>query len=240
MDFSQDDLSDAIDRLVAQLLERAGVAEPPVDALRLAEDHIGIPVEYAEPEEDEDGRPRRQARRPGGMGLVLSPDMTDEQQQAAAAHAVARTLLPDLLRKLDITPGTESKQAAAHFRGLIAARLLVPTRMLRSALRSCKYDVPALKGVFATAAFEAVALRLLDLDDPCVIAVVDDGVVAVRRGNREPASRKLTPAEQACLDRVMELDEPQRVRAGGWTAQGWPVPDRPFRRVVLRAVPDDI
>jgi predicted transcriptional regulator len=241
MDFSPEDLSDAIDRLVAQFLERAGVAEPPVDALRLAEDHLGIPVEYAEPEEeDEYGRPRRARRPAGGTGLVLSPEMTDEQQQAAAAHAIARTLLPDLLRRLDITPGTESKQAAAHLRGLIAPRLLIPTRMLRSALRSCKYEVPALKGVFATAGFEAVALRLLDLDGPCVVAVVDDGVVAVRRGNREPTSRKLTPAEQACLDRVMELDEPQRVRADGWTAQGWPVPDRPFRRVVLRAVPDDI
>jgi hypothetical protein len=240
MDFSHEDLSDAIDRLVAPLLERAGVGAPPVDALRLAEDHLGIPVEYVEPEEDDYGRPRPPARRGGGMGIVLAPDMTDEQRQAAAARGVARTLLPDLLREVGLTPGTESKPAAAHFRGLIAARLLVPTRMLRSALRSCKYDVPALQGVFATASFEAVALRLLDLDDPCVIAVVDDGVVAVRRGNREAASRKLTPAEQACLDRVMELDEPQRVRTGGWTACGWPVPDRPFRRVILRAVPDDI
>jgi predicted transcriptional regulator len=239
MDFSQEDLFDAIDRLVAALLDRAGVVEPPVNALRIAEDHLGIPVEFAEPEEDERGRPRPRARRPTA-GIVLAPYMSDEQQQSAAAHGTARALLPDLLRKLEIAPGSESKQASAHFRGLLVARLLVPTRMFRTALRACKCDVPALHEVFATAAFETVALRLLDLDQPCVLAIVDDGVVAVRRGNTSAETKKLTAAEQQCHDRVMEQELPHRVRLGGWTVHGWPVPNRPFRRVVLRAVPDDV
>src|SRR5947208_17058630 len=172
MDFSQEDLFEACDRLVAGLLERAGVTEPPVDALRIAEDHLGIPVEFAEPEEDDRGRPRAATRR-HSAGIVLSPHMTDEQQHTAAAHGIARTLLPDLLGKLDIVPGSESKQAAAHFRSLLASRILVPARLLRAALRNCKYDVPALHEAFATASFETVALRLLDLDQPCVIAIVD-------------------------------------------------------------------
>ena len=58
--------------------------------------------------------------------------------------------------------------------------------------------MPALQKVFATATTEAVALRLLDLDEPCVIAIVDDRVVAVRRGNRSAARKKLEPAEQEC------------------------------------------
>jgi hypothetical protein len=237
MDFSQEELFDAIDRLVAGLLERAGVVAPPVDALRIAEEHLGIPVVYAEPEDEGDDGP---ARRRASGGIVLAPHMTDEQQHTAAAHAIARSLLPNLLVKLDITPGTESKQAAAHFRALIVSRLLVPTRLFRSAQRECKTDVPALAGVFRTATFEAVALRLLDLDQPCVMAIVDDGVVAVRRGNTSAESKRLTAAEQQCLDRVMKFDLPERVRADGWTVHGWPVPGRPIRRVVLRAVPDDI
>ena len=238
-EFSAEEVFEACDRLVAGLLERAGVVRPPVDALRVAEDHIGIPVEMAEPEVDERGRPRPSSRRPGS-GIVLSPHMTEEQRQAAAANGIARTLLPDLQRKLGIQDGSLAKQAAAHFRGLLVARLLVPTRLLRTALRGCKFDLPALKEVFSTAGVEAIALRLLDLDDPCVIAIVDDGVVATRRGNTIPAGRKLTPPEQQCLDRVMELDLPHRTRGEGWTVHGWPVPNRPFRRVVLRAVPDDI
>lgn len=238
MDFSQEDLFDACDRLVAGLLERAGVTAPPVDALRVAEDHLGIPVEWAEPEVDERGRPRASSRRPSG-GITLSPHMSPEQQQTAAANGIGRALMPDLLRKLDIEPGSESKQAAAHFRGLLAARVLVPGKMLRSALRACKYDLAALHATFETAPMETVALRLLDLDSPCVITIVDDGVVAVRRGNTVPPGRKLTPAEQACADRVAELELPHRTKAGGWTADGWHVPGRRFKRVILRAVADE-
>src|SRR5581483_10892275 len=74
----------------------------------------------------------------------------------------------------------------------------------------------------------------------CVITIVDDGLVATRRGNRAAETKKLTAAEQECVDRVLALDVPQRVRRDGWTAQGWPVPDRPFRRILVRAVPDDV
>ncbi|HEY3789839.1 MAG TPA: hypothetical protein VGL71_13335, partial [Urbifossiella sp.] len=216
MDFSQEDLIDAVERLTAGLLERAGVNEAPVDALRIAEDHLGIPVTIEEAEDDERGRPRAGSRR-RAEGIVLSPHATEEQRHTAAAQGIARSLLPDLLRKFGIEPGTEDKQASAFIRGLIVARLLVPTKLLRSALRNCKYDLPALKQAFRTASFEAIALRLLDLDDPCVIAIVDDGVVAIRRGNAGSVSKKLTPAEQACLTCVMEQDAPDRQRLQGWT-----------------------
>ncbi|MCI0703113.1 MAG: hypothetical protein L0241_18705 [Planctomycetia bacterium] len=240
MDFSQEELFEVVDRLIAGMLERAGVTAPPVNALKLAESHLGIPIEVVDPvEEDESGRRRPRARQ-STSGIVLSPDMSDEQQQRAAAEGIARLLLPDILRKLDVPVGSESKQFASQLRGLAVPRLLIPTRLLRSALRECKYDVLALKAVFTTASAEMVALRLLDLDDPCVIAVVDDGVVAVKKSNRFPVSKKLEPAEQECVDRIMELDLPQRVRIAGWTVNGWPVPDRPFRRILLRAVLDDV
>ena len=39
----------------------------------------------------------------------------------------------------------------------------------------------ALKELFPTASMEVIALRLLDLDQPCVVSVLDDGVVASER-----------------------------------------------------------
>ncbi|VTR92246.1 Uncharacterized protein OS=Planctomyces brasiliensis (strain ATCC 49424 / DSM 5305 / JCM 21570 / NBRC 103401 / IFAM 1448) GN=Plabr_2240 PE=4 SV=1 [Gemmata massiliana] len=240
MDFSQEELVETIDRLVAGLIERAGVTAGPVNALALAEHHLGIPVQFVEPaEEDESGR-RRPRSRPAGNGITLTTDMSDEQRQRAAAGGIALLLMPEIFRKLSVPLGSESKQFQAHVRGLVVPRVLIPSRLFRAALRDCKYDVPALKQVFSTASMEMVAARLLDLDAPCVIAVVDDGVVASRRGNRAPAARKLEAAEQECVDRVTELDLPHRARVGEWTAWGWPVPDRPFRRILLRAVPDDV
>lgn len=240
MDFSQEELVETIDRLVAGLIERAGFTAGPVDALVLAEHHLGLPVQFVEPaEEDESGR-RRPRARPAGSGITLTTDMSEEQQHRAAAGGIAQLLMPEIFHKLGVVVGAESKQFVTHVRGLVVPRVLIPRRLLRAALRDCKYDIPALKKVFTTASMEMIALRLLDLDQPCVIAVVDDGVVATRRGNQAPASRKLSDAEQECVTRVTELDLPHRARVGEWTAWGWPVPHRPFRRILLRAVPDDV
>src|SRR4029453_13358147 len=101
MDFSQDELLEAIERLVNGLLERAGVTEPPVDALHIAEGHLGIPVEGVKPAGG-DGRggggPR--ARAATAVGIALTSDMGVEQQQKAAAEGIARALFPDVLRRL--------------------------------------------------------------------------------------------------------------------------------------------
>jgi hypothetical protein len=87
---------------------------------------------------------------------------------------------------------------------------------------------------------EAVAWRLLDLEETCVVTIVDDGSVASRKGNRVAVTRKLEAAEQECVEKVTELELPHRARRGEWTAWGWPVPGRAFRRIILRAVPDDV
>ncbi|MBY0460377.1 MAG: hypothetical protein K2V38_23935, partial [Gemmataceae bacterium] len=238
MDFSHEELIEAVERLVGGLLERAGVTAAPVDALAIAETHLGIPVQFVSPDEDEDDGPRRR-RRPLA-GITLTHAMSEQQQQRVAAAGIAQLFTPEILAKLNVPSGAESKQLVAHVRALVVPRVLIPTRLFRSALRDCKYDVPALQAIFSTAGMEMVAARLLDLDTPCVIAVVDDGAVASRRGNWVAVSRKLEAAERACVEKVMELDLPQRVRADGWTAWGWPVPGRPFRRIILRAVPDDV
>ena len=96
--------------------------------------------------------------------------------------------------------------------------------------RKAGYDLLALKERYPTAGYEMIALRMLELDEPCVIAIVDDGVVSARRGNRSQATKKLTPAEVLCLERIgREGDpEPQTARRDGWTVRGWPVPSGPF------------
>jgi predicted transcriptional regulator len=239
VEFSQEELFDAMDRLIGRLLDRVGITTPPVDALHIAEEHLGIPVEVVDPAE-EDELPRRRRPRPHTAGIVLTPGMTPDQEQKAAAAGVAQALLPDLLRRLSIAPETATPALTAHLRGQLAARLLIPTRMLRGAANRCKYDVLALHALFHTATPEAVALRLLDLEEPCVITIVDDGVVTLRRGNRTRETKKLTAAEQECVERILALDLPHRARIGSWTASGWPVPGRAFRRILVRAVPDDV
>lgn len=239
MDFSHEELIETVERFVAGLVERAGVVAP-VDALKLADEHLGIPIRVAEPAEDDGTGRRRPRARDAGHGITLTTDMSAEARQRAAADGVARFLLPEVCAKLGVPLGPETKPFAAHLRGLIAPRVLVPTKLLRAALKEHKYDLPALHATFRTTGMEAVALRLLDLDTVCVISVVDDGVVAVRRSNGSPVTKKLEAAEQECVEKVAQLELPHRARKGEWTAWGWPVPDRPFRRILVRAVRDDV
>lgn len=243
MDFTPEDLFDAVDREVRSVLDRAAIAEPPVDALHIAQDLFDVEIRYAEDDEEvEQGRfgPRPPQRRRGGNVLTLREDQSPESAQAMAARLVARQLLPPVLTKLGIVPGTENKSAQAHLLGVMTPRLLLPSRWFESDSRKAGYDLVAVKERYATAHAETIALRWLDLDEPCVIAILDDDAVGTRRANRFAATKKLTAAEEACAAKVRETAKPARVRTGDWTAWGWPTKGVPFGRIVLRAVPDEL
>jgi hypothetical protein len=156
------------------------------------------------------------------------------------ARLVARHLLPPVLTRLGIAPGTENKAAQTHLLGVIVPRFLLPTRWFEPESRKAGYDLLAVKERFVTAHMETIALRWLDLDEPCVISILDDGTVSTRKSNRFPVSKTLTAAEAACAAKVRETSKPARVRTGDWTAWGWPTRGVPFGRIVLRAVPDEV
>jgi hypothetical protein len=242
-DFTAEELFETTDRIVAEVLSLHAVTEPPVDAVVLAQEAFDLRVSMAEPDEDEMEAGRfgpRPKRFRSKREIVLRPEMTEEARQATCARACARELIPPILTKLGVAPGTENRSAQTQLVGLIAPRLLLPGRWFEKDARKAGYDLLEVKERYATAGYELVALRFLDFDEPCVVAVVDDGTVSTRRGNRMPATKKLTVAEQRCLDRVGETGEPQKVRAEEWTATGWPIPTGPFNRIILRAVPDEI
>jgi predicted transcriptional regulator len=242
MDFSQDDLFDAIDAAVRDLLARAGDAGPAVDALEIAQSHFRIPVEMAEPDDEE---PRRYGaappRRPNPNAIVLKFEQSAETHQALAGRAVAKRLAPGIFTKLGIVPGTEVRGAEKQLIAAILPRLLLPTRRFAAEARQAGYDLFDLKAVFPTASVETIAWRMLDVDDEAsVVAIVDDGNVIARRGNRFPTTKQLTEAEAEAVRLAAATKDPARVRRGDWTARAWPVSGIPFRRIVLRAVPDGI
>jgi predicted transcriptional regulator len=242
MDFSPEDLFDACDRVTAAALARAGIEGPPVDALFLAEHGFNLRVEYFEPD-DPRGRQYgdRPRPRPRADTVLLREDMSTEAQHLLAARAVARLLVPEVLRKLGVMPDGDNRQAVTHLTGVIAPRLILPSRWFPGDAGRAGYDLFKIKERYATANYETIALRYLDLDEPCVIAIVDDdGTIAVRKSNRFQAPKKLTEAEQSCRALIEESGEPARARGAGWIVWGWPTPGIPFRRMVFRSVPEDV
>jgi predicted transcriptional regulator len=242
-DFTAEDLFDTVDRLVGELLAKNGFAEPPVDAVVLAQEAFDLTVREADDEDDpRDGRFGPRPPRVRHREVVFRPDQSEESRHAVCARACAKEMIPAVLARVGVAPGTENKSAQSSLVGLIAPRLLLPTRWFERDARKAGYDLFAVKQRYPTAGYEMIALRMLELDEPCVIAVVDDGIVSARRGNRTPATKTLTPAEQLCLERIGREGDPesQTVRRDGWTVHGWPVPSGPFNRIILRAVPEDV
>ncbi len=238
-DFNAEELFEAIDRCVVELLAQHGIDEPPVDAVQLVQDAFRYTVTYEEEEEAEPqyGDPPKR-RRP--RELVMKHSQSPGGQQMMAARACAKEMVPAILQKLGVVPGTEEKSSHSHLMGLVAPRLLLPTRWFESAARKASSDLLRIQEAFHTVNLEPIAMRLLQLEDPCVIAIVDDGSVALRRSNAMQATKKLTPAEELCVEKVIAAEEPQTVRKEGWTSRGWPVSTGPFNRILLRSVPDDV
>jgi hypothetical protein len=239
-DFTSEDLFDAADRAVNELLDRCGVVEPPVDALEILRTAFDFRISFDKPH----GAPRygdKPKRRGGPNELILHPDQSEESQQTLAARTIAKKLIPAILTRLGVVPGTENKSAMQSLVGLVTSRLLLPSRWFVADARRTAFDLAELKGRYPTVGWETLAWRLLDADDePSVVAILDDGSVTARRGNRFSVGRTLTAAEQECLARVQETDEPTTIRADGWTATGWPTPGVPFRRILVRSVPDQV
>jgi predicted transcriptional regulator len=225
----------AVDRLVEELLEAAGVGGPPVDAIALAQRHLGMVVclDRAQPQ-------RGRAQRGGGRKQIyLRPEPTEERHQWTVAHEIGEHLKVDLLRRLGVAPGETRPMMGESLANLFAHRLLVPTRWLAEAARGCGHDLLELKARFASASHEVIAWRLLDLDEPCVLTIVDNGAIYRRRSNAWRVRRELAPAERECQRLVHDEGRPHVVRAGGWAVQGWPVHQRDWRREVLRSVVEE-
>ena len=233
-DLTREEVHTAADRLVDELLAAAGVTRPPVDVVDLARRHLQMAIR----EEAPPGPPTHSRRR-AADGVRIPAGADEEARQWAAAQAVGARLKPDLLRRLGLDPAARLGLTAESFAGLVAQRLLTPTAWFAADARAVGWDVAELKRLYATAGYDLVAWRLLDLPEPCVITVVDNDHVHRRRSNAWRVNKTLQPAEQACQRYVHHYSRPRVVSADGWTVQGWPVHSPDWKREILRSVGDN-
>jgi predicted transcriptional regulator len=234
-DLSQEEVHQALDWAVEELLTAAQVTAPPVDALRIARNYLGMTVSLAS-----DSPPRRRPQSAvSGKPILLHAEESEERQQWAVAQAIGTHCKPDLLRWLGVAPDQARALAGASLVNLFAGRLLVPTAWFAADARATGYDLLELKSRYRTAAHETLADRLLDLPESSIITVVDDARVLRRRSNAWRVRRELEPAERACQQYVSTHSRPHVIRADGWTVQGWPIPQSDSQRVILRSVVEE-
>jgi hypothetical protein len=231
-DCSREEVVGSVDRLVEELLRKAGLEKPPVDAIALAQAHLGMQVCL------DQGQPQRgRAQRAGWRRQIyLRPEPREERHQWTVAHEIGEHLKTTLLERLGAEPAQTRVMAGESLANLLAFHLLVPQCWFASDAPACGYDVLDLKRQYRTASHEVIAWRLLDLPEPCIVTIVDNDSVYRRRSNSWPIRRALEPAEQRCQRHVNQHGRPRVVREGAWTVQGWPVHQGDWKREILRSV----
>jgi hypothetical protein len=233
-DIPREDVSDLVDRAVDELLSAANVTAPPVDAIALAQLHLGMVVCLDRRQEQ-----RGRAQRSGGrQQILLRPEPTEERHQWTVAHEIGEHQKAMLLERLGINPAETRPMAGESLANLFAHRLLVPTSWFRSDAPENGYDLLALKERYRTASHELLAWRMIELPDPCIVAIIDNDRVHRRRSGAWRVNRRLSPAEETCRRYVNRNSRPKCIRKDGWTVQGWPIHQANWKREILRSVVD--
>src|SRR5437868_7572335 len=119
----REEVLEVVDGAVEELLRAAGVEVPPVDAIALAQRHLGMIVCL-----DRRQQQRGRAQRAGGRKQIyLRPEPTEERHQWTVAHEIGEHMKVSLLERLGIAPGQTRAMSGESLANLFAQRLLVPT-----------------------------------------------------------------------------------------------------------------
>jgi Zn-dependent peptidase ImmA (M78 family) len=232
----REEIASTVDRLVEEVLHRAGIETPPVDAIVLAQKHLGMVV-CLDKRQQQRGRAQRAS---GRAQIFLRPEPTEERHQWTVAHEIGEHVKATLLERLGIVPEQTGAMSGESLANLFASRLLVPTCWLAGDARACGYDLLDLKRRYRTSSHEVIAWRFLDLPEPCIITILDNDHITRRRSNGWRVRNKvLEPVEQQCQRRVSHDGRPRVLRASGWTVQGWPVHQAGWKREILRSVVEE-
>lgn len=217
----------AVDEVVQECLEQAGIEEPPVDPVEVAE-ALGLVTQR------DAALPGRGERRTiAGRSLILiRPEQRDERECFAIAHEIGEEIAAGrVIDRLGLDHGiTRWREELAN---LFAARLLCPAAWLRECLRARGDDLRVLKDEFATASHEVIARQMLSLPIPTVITVIDNEAISWRLSNTRCPAR-LCEFERDIWQAAHRTGEDQDLHHGSLRVQAWAIHEDPWRREILR------
>jgi IrrE N-terminal-like domain len=250
MQITSEEITTALDAAVAQLLDDAGVAAPPVDAVALAK-RLGFTLAWDDRQSSRARLVRLSSRREkSGLSILLKHDPRSERRQWAVAHEIGEYLSPQVFDSLGIDPRTAPPASREKIANLFASRLLLPSDWFSADGAESGWDLLELKRLYGTASHELIARRMLDFDRPIVISIIDQGRLEFRRSNVPGRVPPLTPLERQCWQRCRQSSDPsppaplpQGERGGGAGApvdcsdtivRCWPIHEPHWKREILR------
>lgn len=233
--FATEEISAALDAVVAELFDSAGVREPPIDSVSLAK-LLGFTLAW---DDGQSSRARlvRLAERSsiGKLSILLKHDPRPERRQWAVAHEIGEYLTPRVFDALGLDPRAARFGDRETTANLLASRLLLPSDWFAADAAANGWDLLDLKRRYSTASHELIARRMLDFSTPIVISIIDQGRLEFRRSNVRGRIPPLTPLERDCWNQVHAGGKPiGPLQAGSLAIRGWPIHEPHWRREILR------
>ncbi|MGQ0637151.1 MAG: ImmA/IrrE family metallo-endopeptidase [Planctomycetaceae bacterium] len=217
----------SVDAAAIECLKRAQISGPPVDAFKLARRlEIDVVVDAGQTSRG------RLARVGGRPAIFIQPDDRLERQQWAVAHELGEALAHEAC--CEGAPDDLGASDREQLANLLATRLLLPADWFAHDARRLDCDLLQLKSLYETASHELIAWRLLDLHEPCVVTVFDQGRATRRRSNASDRAPPIDRRELGCWQEAHRFSRALDRRSDPLRVQAWPVHEPGWRREILR------
>jgi hypothetical protein len=234
-DLTVEEITDALDAIVDEILDHCGCEQPPVDAFAIARE-LGITIAL---DDFQSGRARyvrlsnRSALQPTPT-ILLRSDPRFERQQWAVAHEIGEHTAFRVFNRLGVEHCETSSRAREQVANQLAGRLLVPSKWFAQDAAECGWDLLFLKQSYATASHELIARRMLEFRPAVIITIFDQGRITFRRSNLPGRVPPPSSDEITCWQRVYERNEPYSTTAGLCDISGWPIHEADWKREIVR------
>jgi uncharacterized protein DUF955 len=236
-----DEFAAAVDACAADVLWEAGVTEPPVETLPVADGlNLVVTRDYAMPHR---GRLVRLAEHDGDGGgqatIVVAPAERPEREQWAVAHEIGESVAYRVFERLGVSIDESLPTAREQVANRFASALLLPRRWFAADGAEHDWDLYELKERYNTASHELIARRMLEMRPPIVITVCDLGRILWRRSNLTARPPGLLVEEreiwQGAHDSGIAADEYLDAESGLERVRCWPIHEPDWKREILRS-----
>jgi Zn-dependent peptidase ImmA (M78 family) len=232
-------LRDALDRVVWELLAEAEAMAPPVDAFDVAA-RLGLVVAR----DGGSATRARLVRLHGGLAaarptILLADEPRAERRQFAVAHEIGEAYAHRVFAELRVDPCEAAGGTREAVANRLAGCLLMPRVWFAADGAACAWDLFELKTLYATASHEMIARRMLEMAPAIVVTLWDQGRRIWRRSNVLGRSTPLTAAESAARRAAHDCGLPVRCDAlelpdGVDDVRAWPVHEPGWKREIVR------
>jgi hypothetical protein len=240
-EFTREELAAGLDRVVDDLLRKAAIETPPVDAFAVAR-ALGVAVALDDRQEGRARYVRLSERRCGRRRatILLRPEPRRERQHWAVAHEIGEHVACHAFAGWGIDPRETPPNAREAVANNLAGRLLLPTAWFAADAAACDWDLMAMKLRYRTASHELIARRMLECRPSVIISIFDHERISFRQSNLPGRAPPPSTAEMQCWREVHRDNHPQRTRTGPCLIQGWPIHEEGWQREILRVEVDEL